>query len=517
MQKNINDNDSTGNSYQNDVIYQSILNEYKNETPLNATQTKIRLDNTLKHRFFMMFGENYQIIRILKNQKMLKVIDFIILLISWIGCIISIIASEYNMEFYFEEGDDPTHLELCKLRYETKNSSKRLVRILRIINIILTLLIIALLVMHYFIVLKITQLKCQTKEGDGLIRSGLWKFLLIEILLNIWTMPPECNWEITIAQRSKDKPKAKIFVDIIITIIQLFFRSYHIVKYIVINSRYFQYDCEKICLDCNVSMDFLFAIKAEFQERPFIFVSVILIVSIVMFGYSIRSVEMFFMYGSDANKVQDWRYVWNGFWCVIITMSSVGFGDFYPISLLGRIIVVISSFWGTFLISLMVAALTVAVEFNPQESVAHETIKAAQAEIEYGKVGTVFFQTLIRLNNHLNLAKRNNELYKDDKWNKRKSELFYKLKDVLNEFRILKKQKNAKAKSMLIENAIQEIDDNLTVEMEKIKSQIGVVDEIKELLMRYNIKQEKLKKKCVEIYKEIEEIKVFKDKFLENK
>ena len=264
-------------------------------------------------------------------------------------------------------------------------------------------------------------------------------------------------------------------------------------------------------------MDFLFAIKAEFQERPFIFVSVILIVSIVMFGYSIRSVEMFFMYGSDANKVQDWRYVWNGFWCVIITMSSVGFGDFYPISLLGRIIVVISSFWGTFLISLMVAALTVAVEFNPQESVAHETIKAAQAEIEYGKVGTVFFQTLIRLNNHLNLAKRNNELYKDDKWNKRKSELFYKLKDVLNEFRILKKQKNAKAKSMLIENAIQEIDDNLTVEMEKIKSQIGVVDEIKELLMRYNIKQEKLKKKCVEIYKEIEEIKVFKDKFLENK
>ena len=124
---------------------------------------------------------------------------------------------------------------------------------------------------------------------------------------------------------------------------------------------------------------------------------------------------------------------------------------------------------------------------------------------------------MIRLNNHLNLAKRNNELYKDDKWNKRKSELFYKLKDVLNEFRILKKQKNAKAKSMLIENAIQEIDDNLTVEMEKIKSQIGVVDGIKGLLMRYNIKPEKLKKKCVEIYKEIEEIKVFKDKLYELK
>ena len=107
-------------------------------------------------------------------------------------------------------------------------------------------------------------------------------------------------------------------------------------------------------------------------------------------------------------------------------------------------------------------------------------------------------------------------MYYDDKWNKKKSELFFKLTNVLNTFRILKKQKNAKAKSMLVETSIQEIDENLTIEMEKIKSQIGVVDEIKGLLLKYSLKQEKIKKKCVEIFKEIEEIKVFKDKFLKN-
>ena len=116
----------------------------------------------------------------------------------------------------------------------------------------------------------------------------------------------------------------------------------------------------------------------------------------------------------------------------------------------------------------------------------------------------------------INLAKKNKVLYYDNKWNKKKSELFFKLTNVLNTFRILKKQKNAKAKSMLIETSIQEIDENLTIEMEKIKSQIGVVDEIKGLLLKYSLKQEKIKKKCVEIFKEIEEIKVFKDKFLNN-
>lgn len=496
-----------------DPILKSIICENNGKKTLNLKESPKNLD-VIRNRFYMFLGENFQIFRILEIQKQLKILDFIILILSWISCIISIIASEFNIEFYFV--DEKYSLENCKLRYREDSFSTKLVRILRIINIVFTINIIVLLVVHYYIILKISKLKCNTQIDHGLIQSGLWKYLLIEIFLNIWTMPPGFNWEITISQRNANQPRSTIFFDIIITIMQLFFRSYHVIKYIVVNSRYFQYDCEKICLDCNVSMDFLFAIKAEFQERPFIFVSVILGASIVIFGYSLRSVEMFFMYGTDLNKVQDWRYVWNGFWCIIITMSTVGFGDFYPISIAGRTIVVISSFWGTFLISLMVAALTVAVEFNPQESVAHETIKAAQAEIEYGKVGTVFFQTLIRFNNHLNLAKKNKVLYYDNKWNKKKSELFFKLTNVLNTFRILKKQKNAKAKSMLVETSIKEIDENLTIEMEKIKSQIGVVDEIKGLLLKYSLKQEKIKKKCVEIFKEIEEIKVFKDKFLIN-
>ena len=59
-------------------------------------------------------------------------------------------------------------------------------------------------------------------------------------------------------------------------------------------------------------------------------------------------------------------------------------------------------FEGNFHISMMVAALTVAVEFNNNENLSYEMIKAALAEVEYGKIGTVFFQTLIRYNNHIN-------------------------------------------------------------------------------------------------------------------
>ena len=48
-------------------------------------------------------------------------------------------------------------------------------------------------------------------------------------------------------------------------------------------------------------------------------------------------------------------------------------------------------FEGNFHISMMVAALTVAVEFNNNENLSYEMIKAALAEVEYGKIGTFFF------------------------------------------------------------------------------------------------------------------------------
>ena len=94
--------------------------------------------------------------------------------------------------------------------------------------------------------------------------------------------------------------------------------------------------------------------------------------------------------------------------------------------------------------------------------------------------------------------------------------MFKKLTLVLSEFRILKKKKNAKAKAMSIQISMQKIYNNLNGEMDKINSQLKIIDEIKILLLRYNVKQENIKKKIIQIFKEIEEIKIFKEKYLKN-
>lgn len=51
-------------------------------------------------------------------------------------------------------------------------------------------------------------------------------------------------------------------------------------------------------------------------------------------------------------------------WCVIITMTTVGYGDVYSTSVFGRCISIMNALWGAFIISCLVAAIGRAFELS---------------------------------------------------------------------------------------------------------------------------------------------------------
>jgi len=53
----------------------------------------------------------------------------------------------------------------------------------------------------------------------------------------------------------------------------------------------------------------------------------------------------------------------------------VGFGDFYPVTNIGRFIIVISCFWGMFMVSQFVYTLQISSEFNLAEEKAFELLR----------------------------------------------------------------------------------------------------------------------------------------------
>jgi hypothetical protein len=54
-------------------------------------------------------------------------------------------------------------------------------------------------------------------------------------------------------------------------------------------------------------------------------------------------------------------------WNMMITMLTIGYGDVYPKSHMGRLIGIVIAVWGAFYVSLFVVALNNILDFEPTE------------------------------------------------------------------------------------------------------------------------------------------------------
>jgi voltage-gated potassium channel len=62
-----------------------------------------------------------------------------------------------------------------------------------------------------------------------------------------------------------------------------------------------------------------------------------------------------FTTGIDTMDMRDYG---SAIWLVVITSTTVGYGDIYPHTIGGQITCVITAFWGTFIISLLVLVIS---------------------------------------------------------------------------------------------------------------------------------------------------------------
>lgn len=66
------------------------------------------------------------------------------------------------------------------------------------------------------------------------------------------------------------------------------------------------------------------------------------------------------------------RYFWNSFWLVITTMTTIGFGDIYPITNFGRILTIFACIWGFLVYALFVVSVNMVTKFNEDEHKAYD-------------------------------------------------------------------------------------------------------------------------------------------------
>jgi hypothetical protein len=148
------------------------------------------------------------------------------------------------------------------------------------------------------------------------------------------------------------------------------FRSCYFVSSLLIKSKYMSASSQRICEMYGARPGIIFCLRCLFKDSPFAFVTAIFLASVLLFSFLFRIAEYqiyphssLTMYGNMA-------------WMTVITMTSVGYGDYTPKTPLGRLIGAICVTWGVLIVSVMVVVLTNAFRMNRSKCVPMQTSRS---------------------------------------------------------------------------------------------------------------------------------------------
>lgn len=164
----------------------------------------------------------------------------------------------------------------------------------------------------------------------------------------------------------------------------MFLRFYFLVRTLMNFSVYSELYSKRVCAKYKFEASTSFCVKALITKQPGTTIFLTAVISIMWLSYLLRIFERIY-YESQGQKVFD-SYI-TSIWCVIITMTTVGYGDVYAVSPYGRLISILNALWGAFIISLLVASIGRIFELNENQKKAIADItnfKRAAASVRAG-------------------------------------------------------------------------------------------------------------------------------------
>ncbi|OMJ83124.1 hypothetical protein SteCoe_16045 [Stentor coeruleus] len=394
--------------------------------------------------------------------KKIYILDFFIMVLGLLGTGLAL----YEHELYFDFSTDCIYFIEEVLHFEGNdclNPEPDKNFHIRSSITVLTVCLLILIFYRYTLILKLEKTKRNLDYLDTLISSKLYIPLLCELIFCAIHVPPRVNYGFEVQQY---EGKMVYTINMLIGLIMLG-RVYLMWRFFIQSSSWNSYKSDTICKSCNCEGGVNFAVKAELKERPYTIVASTMVISILVFGIALRNVERPFQ---NVTPTHDWNYMWNGMWCIIITMATVGYGDFYATTHFGRVISVIACFWGTFLISLMVLSLTISSEFTPQESKSFNKIKKDEAEQEVRVKAANAIKFGIRLKIFLRKFPKASD--------KKRNKVINKFKSALIEFRTYSMKLKASEQDAPIELVLSRLNDKVTYVLDKIKNDCYVYKSI---------------------------------------
>jgi hypothetical protein len=113
-------------------------------------------------------------------------------------------------------------------------------------------------------------------------------------------------------------------------------------------------------------------LKCMMRDSPFKIVTLMFLGGVSFFGYIIMIAEGPI---SRVDTTMDYTSYINACWGTVATMTTVGYGDMFPRTNFGRVIMIICSMYGVIVVSLMVVTVTNFLAMTTMESASYTVMK----------------------------------------------------------------------------------------------------------------------------------------------
>jgi DNA-binding XRE family transcriptional regulator len=195
------------------------------------------------------------------------------------------------------------------------------------------------------------------------VKTWHFRSMFIELLINAVHWPPYMDGDHEFHQLDG---KLVISNNAVFTTFTLM-RFYLFLRLFQHSTKWSTRRAEMICEEFGCEADTIFGLKAVLKDNPLEILGFFVFSVILILGMAVRQFERPF---SDCNPdfSQDYNFIWNCMWMIVISMTTVGYGDFVPRTHMGRVFVVQAIACGIFLISLIVVTMTVSSQFTSSEA-----------------------------------------------------------------------------------------------------------------------------------------------------
>lgn len=168
---------------------------------------------------------------------------------------------------------------------------------------------------------------------DGMRNTGALQYMCFEFVVNLISPMPFLYKSKYNEYYYIEKLHVKAHINTILLVLMILIRIYHFARAILAGSYYMSDRAYRVSSIYGVRIGYRFAIKSIFRWQPFILVFTMYGLCIIIFGYLFRAIE----FEVNDGSINSTHFsLANSMWCSYITMTSIGYGDFYPKTILGR-------------------------------------------------------------------------------------------------------------------------------------------------------------------------------------